>query len=186
MSPDLTLLLLRWEISCIGYQKYHCLPLYVWLLQNNTVSSFPKPGNLFSWWSTLRERRILWPWPLDRAHPHDNNKWTRSWRSNETYSPHPQGFLCTIRSSTPSIWPQVRCYPMDRSIDALFWRMMKSRGKFRSCYRRVTSDQVHLPVGARSCWYRRRMGLGDSVLTIGRWTRSLSGIGTRSHRLMTS
>ena len=23
----------------------------LWLLQNNPVSSFPKPGNLFSWWS---------------------------------------------------------------------------------------------------------------------------------------
>eukprot|EP00253_Pinus_taeda_P016531 PITA_16531 len=43
---------------------------------------------------------------------------------------------------------------------------MKSRGRFRSCYRKVTSVRFHHPVGARSCWYRRRMGLGDSVLTI--------------------
>ena len=154
-------------------------------MQNNAVSSFPKLGKLFSWWSTPRARRILWPRPPDRAPLHDNNKWIRLWRSTGTSSPRPQGFLCTVRSSTRLIWPQVRHYPMDRSIDALFWKMTKSRGRFRSYCRKVTSDQVHHPVGARSCWYIRRMGLGDSVLIIGHWTRSLSGIGTRSHRLMT-
>ena len=186
MIPGLALSLLRWEIICTWYQRYHLLPLSLWLLQNNAVSSFPKPGNLFSWWFVLRARRISWPRPPDIAHLHDNNKWTRSWMSTGTYSPHPQGFFCTVRSRTPSIWPQVCHYPMDRSIDALFWRMMKSRGKFRSCCRRVTSGQVHHPVGARSCWYRKMMGLGDSVLTIGWWTRSLSRIGTQSHKLMTS
>jgi len=78
----------------------------------------------------------------------------------------PQGFLCTVRSSTPSIWPQVHCCLMDQSIDALFWRTMKSRGRFRICYRKVTSIQVQHPVGTWLCWYRKRMGLGDSVLTI--------------------
>ena len=63
LSLDLTLLLLLWEISCTRYQRYHCLPLSLWLLQNNVVSSFPKPGNLFFWWSALRARRILWPRP---------------------------------------------------------------------------------------------------------------------------
>ena len=33
--------------------------------------------------------------------------------------------------------------------------------------RKVTSVQVYRLVGARLCWYRRRMGLGDFVLTIG-------------------
>ena len=168
MSPCLALLLLRWEIICIEYQRYHPLPLSLWLLLNNAVSSFPKPRSLFSWWSALRARRRSWPQPPDRAPPHDNNKWTRSWRSTGTYSPHPLGCLSTVRSSTPSIWPQVYHCLMDWSIDTLFWRMMKSRGKFRSCCRRVTSGQVHRPVGSQSCWYRKRMGLGDSVLTIGR------------------
>ena len=184
MSLNLVLLLLLWEISCTGYQRYHLLPLSLWLLKKNAVSSFPKLGNSFSWWSAPRARRRLWPRPLDIAPLHDNNKWTRLWRSTGTSSPHPQEFLYTVRSSTRLIWPQVRRYPMDRSIDALFWRMMKSRGRFRSCCRKVTFVQVHRPVGARSCWYRRRMGLGDSVLVIGRWTRSLSEIGTRSHGLM--
>ena len=62
---------------------------------------------------------------------------------------------------------------------------MKSRGKFKSCCKKVTSSWVHHPMGDWSCWYRRRMGLGDSVLTIKCWTRSLSKIGTRSHGLMT-
>jgi hypothetical protein len=59
--------------------------------------------------------------------------------------------------------PGARC-PMDQSIDALLWRMTKSRGIFRRCCRKVTSDRVHHPVGAQSCWCRRRMGLGDSSL----------------------
>ena len=50
---------------------------------------------------------------------------------------------------------------------------------------KVTFSWVHRPVWARLCYYRRRMGLGDSVLAIGHWTRSLSGIGTWSHGLMT-
>ena len=185
MSLGLALLLLLWEISCTGYQRYHLLRLSLWLLQNNVVSSFPKLGNSFSWWFAPRERRILWPWPPERAPLHDNNKWIRLWRSTGTSSPHPQGFLCTVRSSTRLIWPQVRHYPMERSIGALFWKMMKSRARFKSCCRKVTSYQVHRPVGSRSCWYRRRMGCGDSILTIERWTRSLSGIGTQSHGLMT-
>lgn len=102
-----------------------------------------------------------------------------------TYSPSPQGFLCTVRSSTPSISHQVRRYPMDQFIGAPFWRTMKSRGRFKSCCRKVTFDQVHRPVEARSCWCKRRMGLGDSVFTIRHWTRSLYGIGTQSHGLMT-
>ena len=166
ISPSLALLLLCWEIICTWYQRYHLLLLSLWLLQNNAIRSFPKLRNLFSWWSTLRERIILWPQPLERDPLYDNNKWTRSWRSTRTSSPHPQGCLCTISSSTPSIWPEVCRYPMDRSITILFWRMMKSRGKFRSCCRRVTSGQVHRHVGAWSCWYRKRMGLGDTVLTI--------------------
>ena len=169
MSPGLVLLLLLWEISCTWYHRYHRLPLSIWLLQNNAVSSFPKPGNFFPWWSAPRARRRLWPWPPDMAPLHDNNKWTRLWRSTGTSSPHPQGCLYTVRSSTPLTWPQVRHYPMDRSIGALFWRMMKSRGRFRSCCKKVTSGQVHRPVGARSCWYKRRMGLGDFVLTIEHW-----------------
>ena len=48
MSLDLMLLLLLWEVSYIGYQRYHLLQLSLWLLQNNVVSSFPKPGNFFS------------------------------------------------------------------------------------------------------------------------------------------
>jgi hypothetical protein len=32
--------------------------------------------------------------------------------------------------------------------DALSWRMTKSRGRFMSCCRKVTSGQVHRPVGA--------------------------------------
>lgn len=75
---------------------------------------------------------------------------------------------------------------MDQSNDALFQRRRKSRGRFKSCCRTVTSIWVHHPVGARSCWYRRRMGLGDSVLTIEHWTRSMFIIGTQSHGLMTS
>ena len=102
-----------------------------------------------------------------------------------TSSPHPQGCLYSVRSSTPLTWPQVRRYPMDQYIGAMFCRMMKSGGRFRSYYRKVTSGQVHHPVGAQSCSYRRTMGLGDFVLIIGRWTRSLSGIGNRSHGLMT-
>jgi len=74
---------------------------------------------------------------------------------------------------------------MDQSIGAPFWRMMKSRGKFRSYCRKVTFGWVHRPMGARSCCYKRRMGLGDFVLTIGHWTRSLSRIGIRSDGLMT-
>ena len=154
------------------------MPPSLWLLENNVVSSFPKLGNLFSWWYTLKERRIQWPRPPDRAPPHDTYRWTRSWRSTRKSSPPPQRFLCTVRSSTPSIWPQVRRYPIDQSINAPFWRTMKSRGRFRSCCRKVTFVRVHRPVEAQSCWYKRRMGLGDSVLTIMRWTRSLSIIGT--------
>ena len=74
---------------------------------------------------------------------------------------------------------------MDQSIGAPFCRTAKSRGRFRSCYRKVASDWVHCPVRAPSCWYRRRMGLVDFVLTIGRWTRSMSRIGTQSHRFVT-
>ena len=165
MNQGLVLLLLLWEISCTGYQRSHHLPPSLWLLQNNVVSSFPKPGNFFSWWYALKERRICWPRPLDRAPLHDNYRWTRSWRSMRTYSPPPQGFLYTVRSSTPSIWPQACRYPMDRSIDALFWRNMRSRGRFKSCWRKGTSGKNHHFVGAILYWYRRRMGLGDSILT---------------------
>ena len=178
MSPGLVLLLLLWEISYTGYQRYQCPLLSLWLLQNNAVISFPKPGNLFSLWSAPRARRIRWPRLPNRAPLHANNKQTRLWR---TSSPHPQGFLCTVRSSTPLIWPQVHRYLMGWSISSLSLRMMKSRGRFKSCCRKVTSGQVHRPVGARLCWYRRRMGLGDYVLTIGHWIRSLFRIGTRSH-----
>ena len=156
---------------CTGYRRYHPLPLSLWLLQNNAVTSFPKQGSLFSWWFTLKARRRLWPQPPKKAPPHDNNKWTRSW-STGTYSPHPLGCLSTVKSSTPSIWPHVYRYPMDWSIAILFLRMMKSRGKFRSFCKRVTYGQVHRPTGVRSCWHRRRMGLRDFVLTIGHWTRS--------------
>ena len=149
MSLSLVLLLLLWEISCTGYQRYHLLLLSLWLLQNNAVSSFPKPGNSFSWWSASRARRRIWPRPPDMAPLHDKNKWIRLWRSAGTSSPHSQGFLCTVRSSTRLIWPQVWRYPTDRYIDTLLWRTMRSRGRFRSCCRRVTSDQVHHPVGAR-------------------------------------
>ena len=45
--------------------------------------------------------------------------------------------------------------------------------------------QVNHPVGAWSCWYRIKMGLGDSILTIECWTRLLSRIGIWSHRLRT-
>ena len=81
---------------------------------------------------------------------------------------------------------QVFHYPMDQSISAPFWRTMKSIGKFKSYCKMFTSIQVHLPVGAWSCWYKRRMGLGDFVLTIEHWTSSLSLIGTLSHGLMIS
>ena len=37
MSPVLALLLLRWEIIYTGYQRYHPLPLSLWLLQNREV-----------------------------------------------------------------------------------------------------------------------------------------------------
>ena len=80
---------------------------------------------------------------------------------------------------------QVRRYLMDRSIDARFGRTMRSRGIFKSCCRKGTSGQAHQPVGARLCWYKRRTRPGDSVLTIGHWTRSLFVIGTQSHRLVT-
>ena len=59
--------------------------------------------NFFSWWFTPRERIRLWPRPPDMDSLHENNKWTRLWRSTGTSSPHPQGFLCTVRSSTPLI-----------------------------------------------------------------------------------
>ena len=74
---------------------------------------------------------------------------------------------------------------MSWSIDALFWRTMKSRGRFRIYCRKGTSGQFHHPVGARSHWYRRRIGPGDSVLTIERWIRSLYIMGIQSHILMT-
>eukprot|EP00253_Pinus_taeda_P002683 PITA_02683 len=40
--------------------------------------------------------------------------------------------------------------------------------QFKSYCRKVTSIQVHRLMGAQSCWYRRRMGLGVFVLTIKR------------------
>jgi hypothetical protein len=73
---------------------------------------------------------------------------------------------CQVKHSI-DLTPGMHHYPMDRSIDALFWRTMRSRGRFRSCCRKGTSGQAHHPVGARLYWYRRRMGPGDSVLTIG-------------------
>ena len=62
---------------------------------------------------------------------------------------------------------------------------MKSRGRFRSFCRNITSSQVRRPMGARSFWCIIRMGPGDSILNISHWTRSLSRIGTWSHGLMT-
>jgi len=78
----------------------------------------------------------------------------------------PTGILCIFKSSTPSIRSRACLYPMDQSVDTLFWRTMRSRGRFRNYCRKGTSGQVHHPMGARLYWYRRTMGLEDSVLTI--------------------
>ena len=110
----------RVVIVTLGNKLYRILevpqPTAISLVtKKNTVSSFPKLGNLFSWWSALEPRRIRWPRPPHKTPFHNNNKWTRYWRNTGTSSPHPQGCLCTVRSSTPSIWPKVpRCY-------TIFW-----------------------------------------------------------------
>lgn len=74
---------------------------------------------------------------------------------------------------------------MDRYINTLLWRTIKSRGIFKGSYRKGTSGQVHHRVGARLSWYRRRTWPGGSVFTIRRWRRSLSRIDIQSHGLMT-
>lgn len=48
-----------------------------------------------------------------------------------------------------------------------------------------SSGQVHQLVGSRYYWYRRRIELGGSVLTIGHWIRLLSRIGIQSTIFMT-
>jgi hypothetical protein len=35
--------------------------------------------------------------------PHSRSKWIRSWKNTQISSPHLPGYLCTVRSSTPSI-----------------------------------------------------------------------------------
>jgi hypothetical protein len=37
--------------------------------------------------------------------PHNISKYIRLWKNNQISSPHLPGYLCTARSSTPSIWP---------------------------------------------------------------------------------
>ena len=86
------------------------------------------------------------------------------------FSPHPEVYLSTIRWSTRS---------------TLFWRTMKLRGRFKNRCRKGTLGQVHHPMEARLCWYKINMSPRDSVLTIGRWIRTLYGIGIQSHRFMT-
>ena len=157
MRHGLASLLLIWEISCIGYYRYYCMSLSLWLLQKNAVTTFPKLW-FFSSWSALRARRRLWPWPPNRAPLHENNKWIRLWRSTGTYSPHPQGFLCTVRLSTRLIWPPVRRYLMDQSIGALLWRMMKSRGRFRSYYRNFTIPSSSSPYGSLIIFVQKKDG----------------------------
>jgi len=117
--------------------------------------------------------------------PCNKRKWIWSWKNTMTSSPHPQGYLCTVRSNIQSIWLPEHLYLIGRYIVAPFWKMKRSHKKSRCCCKKGTSDQVPCFVGAWLYLHRRRMSLEGSALITGYYTKSLSGIGIQSNGLMT-
>jgi hypothetical protein len=53
--------------------------------------------------SQKRKRSQPHPWYLQLTSPHSRSKWIRSWKHTWISSPHLLGYLCTVRSNTPSI-----------------------------------------------------------------------------------
>ena len=69
-------------------------------------------------------------------------RWIMSWKNTRTYSPHLQGHLCTVSSSIWSIWLREHHYSMGWYIAAPLWKMRKSSGRSKSCYKKGTINEV--------------------------------------------
>jgi len=108
MSLGLAVVLLLWAENCIGYLKYSHLVSFSWSLPSNVGRSSLKPRSFSSSWFTLKVRKILQPhpWPPWSTSPCSRSKWIRTWKNAKTSSHHLLGYLCTVRSIIPSIWPQ--------------------------------------------------------------------------------
>ena len=76
--------------------------------------------------------------------------------------------------------------PDGKYTSACSYKMRKSNSKFNNYLKNETSGQALLLVEVQSCWCKRNMGHGDSILITDPLTKSQSEIGTRSHELMTS
>jgi len=150
---------------------------------SNAIISSPRLGNLFPSWFALKVRGKSWPhpWTPKRVSLCSRSKLIRSCNNTETSSPHPQGYLCTVRPSIWSIWLLDHLYLMGQYTIAIFRKTRKSSSISKRCYKKGTFDQVPHLVVAQLYLYKRNIGHGDSAFVIGYWIKSSSGTNTRSH-----
>jgi len=166
MNLDLVVSLLLWENNSTGYLiQFPRLPSLL-SHPSNARKYSPKLGNSSSSWFVpkVNERSQKHPPPPHRSYLHNISMKKRSWKHTRISLLHLRGFCCIARSSILLIWFSGFHYLMSRYICAPSWKMKKSSEKFKNYSKKGTSGRAPHLAGALLCWYRRKMGHGNSIL----------------------